>query len=138
MEYGFNIFGIRLVEVCQVYIDEIDFGLWCVKVVMLVGMLFNWVIDIFWRLVELQGEGVEICSDDVLMCECGNCLFEVMEFGCFVLYCSGDEGIDELWGELFWVFLILVEDFYESCYIKIGQSMCDIDKIVDVMVVNFM
>ena len=47
---------------------------------------------------------------------------------------SGEEGIDELWGEPFRAFSVSVAEFYESRYIKIGQSMRDIDRIADAMV----
>jgi hypothetical protein len=46
-----------------------------------------------------------------------------------VLHRSGDEGIDELWGEPFRAFSIPLEDFYESRYIKIAQTLRDIDRI---------
>ena len=136
-EHGLNIPGTRLAEARQAYTEEADAGRRRVKAAMLAGTLFNRATDIFRRLVELQGEGVEIRSDDALMRECGNCLLEAMELGRFVLHRSGDEGIDELWGEPFRAFSIPVEDFYESRYIKIGQSMRDIDRIADAMVANF-
>jgi hypothetical protein len=50
---------------------------------------------------------------------------------------SGDEGIDELWGEPFRAFSIPIEDFYESRYIKIGQSMRDIERIAEAMKSTF-
>ncbi len=68
------------------------------------------------------------------MRECGKCLLDAMELGRFVLHRNGDEGIDELWGEPFRAFSIPVEDFYESRYIKIGQTMRDIDRIARVMI----
>jgi hypothetical protein len=46
-----------------------------------------------------------------------------------VLHRSGDEGIDELWGEPFRAFSIPVEAFYESRYIKIAQALREIDRI---------
>jgi hypothetical protein len=136
-EHGLNIPGTRLAEARQAYTEETDPGRRRVKGAMLAGTLFNRATDIFRKLVELQGDGIEIRSDDALMRECGNCLLEAMELGRFVLHRSGDEGIDELWGEPFRAFSIPVEDFYESRYIKIGQSMRDIDKIADAMVANF-
>jgi len=108
-----------------------------VKAAMLAGALFNRATDIFRKLVELQADGVEIRSDDALMRECGQCLLSAMELGRFVLHRSGDEGIDELWGEPFRAFSIPVEDFYESRYIKIGQSLRDIDKIAETMIACF-
>ena len=136
-EHGLNIPGTRLAEARQHYEAETDPGRRRVKAAMLAGTLFNRATDIFRKLVELQGEGIEIRSDDALMRECGRCLLEAMELGRFVRHRSGDEGIDELWGEPFRAFSIPVEDFYESRYIKIGQSMRDIDRIADAMVSNF-
>jgi len=136
-EHGLNIPGTRLAEARQTYEAETDPGRRRVKAAMLAGAMFNRATDIFRKLVELQGEGVEIRSDDALMRECGRCLLEAMELGRFVLHRSGEEGIDELWGEPFRAFSIPVEDFYESRYIKIGQSMRDIDRISDTMVATF-
>ncbi len=136
-EHGLNIPGTRLAEARKTYEKETDSGCKRVKAAMLAGALFNRATDIFRKLVELQSDGIEIRSDDALMRECGNCLLEAMELGRFVLHRSGEEGIDELWGEPFRAFSIPVEDFYESRYIKIGQSMRDIDKISNAMVGNF-
>ncbi len=136
-EHGLNIPGTRLAEARQHYEAETDPGRRRVKGAMLAGTLFNRATDIFRKLVELQGEGIEIRSDDALMRECGRCLIEAMELGRFVRHRSGEEGIDELWGEPFRAFSIPVEDFYESRYIKIGQSLRDIDRIADAMVSNF-
>ena len=136
-EHGMNIPGTRLGEARKAYETETDSGRKRVKATMLAGALFNRATDIFRKLVELQSDGIEIRSDDALMRECGNCLLEAMELGRFVLHRSGEEGIDELWGEPFRAFSIPVEDFYESRYIKIGQSMRDIDKITNAMVANF-
>ncbi len=136
-EHGMNIPGVRLTEARQAYNDEADPGRRRVKAAMLAGALFNRATDIFRKLVELQGAGIEILSDSPLMRECGACLLEAMELGRFVLHRSGEEGIDELWGEPFRAFSIPVEDFYESRYIKIGQSMRDIDRIAEAMINNF-
>lgn len=136
-EHGLNIPGTRLAEARQSYEAESDPALRRVKAAMLAGAMFNRATDIFRKLVELQAEGVEISSSDALMRECGKCLMDAMELGRFVLHRSGEEGIDELWGEPFRAFSIPVEDFYESRYIKIGQTMRDIDWIADAMVENF-
>ena len=136
-EHGMNIPGTRLGEARKAYEAETDSGRKRVKATMLAGALFNRATDIFRKLVELQVDGIEIRSDDALMRECGNCLLEAMELGRFVLQRSGEEGIDELWGEPFRAFSIPVEDFYESRYIKIGQSLRDIDKIAQAMVATF-
>ena len=136
-EHGLNIPGTRLGEARKSYQAETDPPRRRVKAAMLAGALFNRATDIFRKLVELQADGVEIRSDDPLMRECGQCLLDAMELGHFVLHRSGEEGIDELWGEPFRAFSIPVEDFYESRYIKIGQSMRDIDRIAAAMIANF-
>jgi hypothetical protein len=136
-EHGLNIPGTRLCEARTTYAAETDPARRRVKAAMLAGSMFNRATDIFRKLVELQADGIEIRSDDALMRECGQCLLDAMELGRFVRHRSGEEGIDELWGEPFRAFSIPVEDFYESRYIKIGQSMRDIDKIANAMLNNF-
>jgi len=136
-EHGLNIPGTRLAEARASHEAETDPAKKRVKAAMLAGALFNRATDIFRKLVELQSCGVEINSDNPLMRECGQCLLSAMELGRFVLHRSGDEGIDELWGEPFRAFSIPLEDFYESRYIKIGQSLRDIDKIAKAMIACF-
>lgn len=136
-EHGLNIPGTRLREARESYQAETDPARQRVKAAMLAGALFNRATEIFRKLVELQEAGVEIRSDDALMRECGRCLLEAMELGKFVLHRSGEEGIDELWGEPFRAFSVPIEDFYECRYVKIGQTMRDIDRIADAMVANF-
>lgn len=136
-EHGLNIPGTRLGEARQSYQKEKNPARRRVKAAMLAGALFNRATDIFRRLVELQADGIEIASDDALMRECGQCLLDAMELGRFVLHRSGEEGIDELWGEPFRAFSIPVEDFFESRYIKIGQAMRDIDRIGAAMIACF-
>jgi hypothetical protein len=136
-EHGLNIPGTRLCEARTAYVAETDPARRRIKAAMLAGSMFNRATDIFRKLVELQADGIEIRSDDALMRECGQCLLDAMELGRFVRHRSGEEGIDELWGEPFRAFSIPVEDFYESRYIKIGQSMRDIDKIANAMLNNF-
>jgi hypothetical protein len=136
-EHGLNIPGVRLEEARQSYEAEADPALKRVKAGMLAGALFNRATDIFRNLVDLQASGVEIRSNDALMRECGRCLLEAMELGRSVLHRSGEEGIDELWGEPFRAFTAPVEEFYESRYIKIGQTKRDIDRIADAMVDTF-
>ena len=137
IEHGLNIPGNRLDEARRNYETETDQALRRVKAGMLAGSLFNRSTDIFHNLVELQTNGVEIKSSDPLMRECGRCLLEAMELGQYVLHRSGEEGIDELWGEPFRAFTVPIEEFYESRYIKIGQSKRDIDRIADEMVDTF-
>jgi len=134
-EHGLNIPGTRLAEARKTYEEEADPAIKRVKAGMLAGALFNRAADIFRNLVDLQECGVEIKSSDALMRECGRCLLEAMELGRFVLHRSGEEGIDELWGEPFRAFTTPIEEFYESRYIKIGQTKRDID--ADTMVATF-
>lgn len=136
-EHGMNVPGSRLTEARRSYDAESDPARRRVKATMLAGALFNRAMDIFRKLVELQVDGIEVRSDDALMRECGQCLMEAMELGRFVLHRSGEEGIDELWGEPFRAFSIPVEDFYENRYIKIGQSLRDIDRIAACMIGTF-
>ncbi|MFM2056967.1 MAG: hypothetical protein RLY71_1352 [Pseudomonadota bacterium] len=136
-EYGLNVPGARLAEARASFDAETDPACRRVKGGMLAGALFNRATDIFRRLVELQVEGIEIREDYPLVRECGHCLIEAMELGRMVLHRSGEEGLDELWGEPFRAFSIPVEAFYESRYIKIGQCMGDIDTLAAAMVANF-
>ncbi len=131
VEHGINMPGYRLAEVRHAYETEADPDRRRVKGAMLAGALFNRATDIFTKLVELQSLGVEIEPDSGLMHECGQCLQEALMLGRLVLHRSGEEGIDELWGEPFRAFSIPVEAFYESRYIKISQTMRDIDIIGD-------
>jgi len=135
-EHGLNIPGTRLAEARISFEEEADPARRRIKGAMLAGALFNRAADIFRKLVELQACGIEILSDNPLMRECGRCLLEAMELGRNVLHRSGEEGIDELWGEPFRAFSIPLEDFYESRYIKIGQTMRDIDRIARCMITN--
>ena len=136
-EHGLNIPGTRLHEARANYEGETDLARKRVKGAMLAGALFNRAADIFRKLVELQACGIEILSDNPLMRECGRCLLDAMELGRCVMHRSGEEGIDELWGEPFRAFSIPLEDFYESRYIKIGQVLRDIDLISTAMINNF-
>ena len=133
VEHGINIPGIRLDQARAAYEAEQDPQLKRVKGAMLAGALFNRATDIFTRLVDLQTLGVDVKTDNSLMRECGRCLMEALEFGKSVRHRSGDESIDELWGEPFKAFSIPVETFYESRYIKISQTMRCIDRIAQSM-----
>ena len=137
VEHGINIPGKRLNEVRRAFEEEQIPARKRVKGAMLAGALFNRATDIFTKLVELQEQGIEIHDDNALMEECGNCLQEALDLGKMVLHRSGEEGIDELWGEPFRAFSIPVEQFYESRYIKIAQSLRDIDRISEIMVSTF-
>ena len=130
-EYGLNIPGVRLDEARSAYVAETDPAKRRVKAAMLAGTLFNRATAIFTKLVEVQTLGVNIQPDNQLMHECGLCLQESLTLGKQVMHRSGDEGIDELWGEPFKAFAFPIADFFESRYIKIAQTMRDIDRLCE-------
>src|SRR3954463_177670 len=133
VEYGLNVPGTRLSEARRAFLDETDQAKKRVKGGMLAGALFNRATDIFTKLVELQACGVEIQSDNALMRQCGEHLQESLALGKMVLHRSGEEGIDELWGEPFKAFAYPIEKFYESRYIKISLTMRCIDDIAETL-----
>jgi hypothetical protein len=135
VEHGLNIPGKRLDEAREAYEAETEPARKRVKGAMLAGALINRAKDIFTRLVELQAVDVEVESDNPLMQECGRCLLEALEFGKTVRHRSGEEGIDELWGEPFKAFSMPVEAFYESRYLKIAQTMREIDRVAAALAV---
>jgi hypothetical protein len=137
VEHGINIPGKRLEAARTAYEAEEDPAVKRVKGGMLAGALFNRAADIFTKLVELQSMGVDIGQDNPLMRQCGGCLQNALELGKLVNHLSGEEGIDELWGEPFRAFSIPIDAFYESRYIKIAQTMRDIDLISHTMVGAF-
>lgn len=137
VEHGINIPGKRLEDARRSYETEQDPARKRVKGAMFAGALFNRATDIFTKLVELQELGIEIDTDNALMRECGFCLQEALNLGKLVLHRSGEEGIDELWGEPFRAFSIPVEAFYDSRIIKIAQTLRDIDRLSAVMSATF-
>ena len=136
-EHGLNIPGHRLAEAKKAYEEETDPGKKRVKGAMYAGAMFNRATDIFTRLVDLQAVGVEISSSNDLMRECGRCLQEALSLCRLVLHRSGEEGIDELWGEPFRAFSIPLDAFYESRYVKMAQAMREIDNVADTLVRTF-
>ncbi|MDO8790150.1 MAG: hypothetical protein Q7J42_18900 [Sulfuritalea sp.] len=137
IEHGLNIPGHRLAEAKKAYEEEIDAGKKRVKGAMYAGAMFNRATDIFTRLVDLQSVGVEISSSNDLMRECGRCLQEALSLCRLVLHRSGEEGIDELWGEPFRAFSIPLEAFYDSRYVKMAQAMRGIDDVAEAMLRTF-
>ncbi len=137
VEHGINIPGARLNEARHAYEQESDPALKRVKGAMLAGSLFNRATDIITKLVEIQTLGVEIATDNALMRECGRCLQEALSLGRLVLHRSGEEGIDELWGEPLHAFSIPVEAFFESRYIKIASTLRDIDRLGQAIIEHF-
>ncbi|XXZ39551.1 hypothetical protein WME95_36345 [Sorangium sp. So ce327] len=101
VEHGINVPGKRLDEARLAFESETDPQRKRVKGAMLAGAIFNRATDIFTKLVEIQELGVTIEPDNALMRECGEHLLEALTFGKMVLHRSGEEGLDELWGEPF-------------------------------------
>lgn len=137
VEHGINIPGTRLVEARQAFELESEPRRKRVKAAMLAGCLFNRAADVFTKLVELQAIGAEIGPDNALMQQCGDHLREALELGKLVLHRSGEEGIDELWGEPFKAFAFPIEEFYRSRYVKIAATMKAIDLIAQEMTFTF-
>lgn len=137
VEHGINIPGTRLAEARQAYELESHPQRKRVKAAMLAGCLFNRATDVFTKLVELQAIGAEIKSDNALMHQCGDHLQEALLLGKLVLHRSGEEGIDELWGEPFKAFAFPIEEFYRSRYIKIAATMKAIDRIAEELATTF-
>lgn len=132
-EVGINTPGDRLGQARDAYAAETDPARRRVNAAMLAGALFNRATDIFTSVVELNSRGVAISHDNELMRQCEVHFQEALELGKQVKHYSGHEGIDELWGEPFKAFVLPIGEFYQTRYLKIAQSMRDIDRIAQVM-----
>jgi len=128
VEHGLYVPGSRLEEARAAVEAESDPARKRVKSGMLAAALFNRATDILTKLVELQALGVVIESGP-LMRACGEHLQEALSLGKLVLHRSGQEGIDELWGEPFKAFAFPVPEFYRSRYVKIAMTMRCIDDL---------
>lgn len=133
VEHGLYVPGARLEEARKAFEAEADPARKRVKGGMLAAALFNRATDILTKLVELQALGVEVAPNAPLMLRCGEHLQEALTLGKAVLHRSGEEGIDELWGEPFKAFAFPVQDFYRSRYLKVAATMRCIDRIADEM-----
>jgi len=129
VEHGLYIPGVRLAEARRAYVSETDPARKRVKGGMLAAALFNRAADILTKLVELQTLGVELATSGPLMRTCGEHLKEALDLGKLVLHRSGEEGIDELWGEPFKVFAYPVQEFFRSRYLKVALAMTCIDQV---------
>ena len=136
-EAGINTPGKSLDLAREAYESETDPARKRVNAAMLAGALFNRATDLFTSIVDLAELGVQVSHSNELMRECSDCFQEALTLGQQVKHHSGCEGIDEVWGEPFKAFTMPVEDFYESRFIKIAQSMRDIDMIADCMIEVF-
>jgi hypothetical protein len=128
-EPGINTPGYNLAEARHAYETETDRDHRRVNAAMLAGALLNRGSDIFTMIFELNRRGIEITQTNELMLECESCFLEAFDLGKQVKHYSGEEGLDELWGEPLKVFYMPVAEFYESRYIKIAQTMAAIDGI---------
>jgi hypothetical protein len=137
VEHGLYVPGFRLEEARQAYESEVDLARKRVKGGMLAAALFNRATDILTKLVELQALGVEIKTSGPLMRTCGEHLQEALDLGKLVLHRSGEEGVDELWGEPFKAFAFPVEEFYKSRYVKVAMTMHCIDRVVEKLTETF-
>ena len=129
VEQGINTPSNRLDEIRGIYDAEDDPARKRVKGAMLAGSLLNRGRHILTVIVELEDAGVKIESTNELLHECGSCFMEALELGKNIKLADGGEGIDELWGEPFRVFTMPIEEFFKTRYIKIAQTMSEIDRV---------
>ncbi|MEE9551465.1 MAG: hypothetical protein V3V89_00320, partial [Gammaproteobacteria bacterium] len=101
---------------------------------MLAGALLNRGSDILTTIVDLEEAGIKIESNNELLRECGKCFLAALEFGKNIKLYSGGEGLDELWGEPFKVFSMPMDEFFQSRYIKVAQTMSEIDQITETLI----
>jgi len=125
--------GRRLDTAREAYLKQDNQALKRVNAAMLAGALFNRATDVFTAIVELEEKGVKISRENELMKTCSECFSEALELGKQVKHHSGEEGIDELWGEPFRAFTLPMDDYYRSRYIKVAQTMGNIDQIANMM-----
>lgn len=128
-EPGINTPGDKLEEVREAYEKEEDTKRKRVNAAMLAGALFNRATDIFTTIVDLEQRGIHITREDDLMRQCSSCLSEALSLSGNVKHHSGEEGVDELWGEPVKVFTMSIADYYCSRYRKIAQAMAEIDEV---------
>lgn len=136
-EPGINTPGYNLDEARRAYESETEPSRKRVNAAMLAGALLNRGSDIFTMIFELNQRGIDITPANELMLECESCFLEAFDLGKQVKHYSGEEGLDELWGEPLKVFYMPVAEFYESRYIKIAQTMGAIDEIAERLLHTF-
>jgi len=132
-EPGINMPGCKLDETRAAFDNNKNPAQKRINAAMLAGALLNRASDILSHVVELQKDGVEIIPQNELIRQCGKNLMEALELGKQVKHHSGEEGIDELWGEPFKAFSLPIDEFYKSRYLKLGLSMAMIDHIGTMM-----
>ena len=136
-EAGINTPGSSLDLARKAYAGERDAKRKRVNAAMLAGALFNRATDLFTAIVDLGELGVQVSHGNELMRQCSNCFQEALTLGQQVKHHSGCEGIDEVWGEPFKAFTMPIADFYQSRFIKIAQSMREIDLVAACMIEVF-
>ena len=136
-EAGINTPGKSLERAREAYETETDPDCKRINAAMLAGALFNRATDLFTTIVELGELGVQVSHNNELMRQCSDCFQEALTLGKQVKHHSGCEGIDEVWGEPFKAFTMPVADFYQSRFIKIAQSMREIDQVAACMTEEF-
>ncbi len=132
-EAGINSPGWRTEIARKYYEKEQDPARKRVNAAMLAGSLFNRATDIFTSIVDIEKKGIHVAEDNPLMQQCEACFMEALQLGKEVKHFSGEEGVDELWGEPFKAFSMPPEKFFHSRYIKLAQTFAAIDTIVDQM-----
>jgi hypothetical protein len=130
-EHGINTPGDRLDEVRTAFDAEQDTAKKRVLAAMLAGACLNRGADILTRVVELEQIGVAVEPDNELLQECGRCFMWALEYGRLIRPLTGQEGLDELWGEPFKAFSMSVEKYLETRYIKLAQTMRAMDAVRD-------
>lgn len=136
-EAGINTPGKSLELARAAYENEVDPERKRINAAMLAGALFNRATDLFTTIVELGEKGVQVSHSNELMRQCSDCFQEALTLGRQVKHHSGCEGIDEVWGEPFKAFTMPVAEFYQSRFIKIAQSMREIDQVSTCMMAEF-
>ena len=139
-EPGINTPGYKLESARAAYERESEPERKRVNAAMLAGALLNRGSDIFGMIFRMKQKGIEITDQNELLLECESCFLEALDLGRQVRHYSGEEGLDELWGEPLKVFSMPIAQYYESRYIKIAQTMAAIDEIArklsDVLVLS--
>lgn len=130
-EPGINTPGYKLENARAAYDKESEPERKRVNAAMLAGALLNRGSDIFGMIFRMKQKGIEITEKNELLLECESCFLEALDLGRHVRHYSGEEGLDELWGEPLKVFSTPIAEYYESRYIKIAQTMAAIDEIAD-------
>jgi hypothetical protein len=136
-EAGVNTPGSSLELAREAYAKETNPDCKRVNAAMLAGALFNRATDLFTAIVDLGELGVQVSHGNELMRQCSDCFQEALTLGQQVKHHSGCEGIDEVWGEPFKAFTMPIADFYQSRFIKIAQSMREIDLVADCLIEVF-